>query len=193
MKKIYIIIFTLLNLAANAQPEEKKEKKDSVKTSFHPSLAIGVITGVETGSSRVVFRSGKTFELRGEFKKNNKVFYGLSAGVDLLKDETFIPIGLTFRGKTRKKDNSPFLSAQLGYAFTSNAKTFSYINYSYHGGVFFSPGFGYFIKAGNHLNVLLSLDYKHQFAYIEYKGANDAVFKENLDYNFIAFRASFVF
>lgn len=186
-----LIFFTFFSFLTFAQDKPAQEE-DSTRSSFHPSFTIGVISGVEAGTSRMAFHTGKSFELRGEFKKSKRIRYGVAVGGEIFKDQTFIPFGLTFRGLTRKKDNAPFLSVQAGYALCANAKTFSYINYSYKGGIFFSPGFGYLLELTKKLNLAISLDYKHQFASIKYINGEQS-FTENLDYNFLSFRTSLIF
>lgn len=154
---------------------------------LHPELNAGFIAGGQIYNQRFVYNYGKTLQLSLNHQASEKVSFGAGLGVEKFKDETFIPVAFIFNGKLKKKNSTPFINTQFGYAFGYNQKSSNYINYNYKGGLFFSPGIGYEIAVNDKYSVRLKLNYKHQFAHISYTPYEEKVYKEQVSIHTVAF------
>jgi hypothetical protein len=108
--------------------------------------------------------------------------------MERFNDETFFPLFASFKGMLRKKDNTPFLAAQFGYAFGTSRNFGNYEGYDFDGGVLFSPGFGYRFSAGKKASGLMGVYYKHQFARVSYQTYDTFRYRTPLNYDLISFR-----
>lgn len=178
----------------NEVSEEEKEKKDDdEKITFHPEVQAGVIVGGEISDGRFIHKAGKLIELIANFRFSNRVYYGFGGGVEIFKEETFIPIYVHFKGMLNKTANTSFITAQIGYASAENKSVYSFTNYQYSGGIFFSPGWGYRLNVKDKYSLMLGINYKHQFANIKYKTGYGTEIKEVLSFNLISFRLGIFF
>lgn len=165
---------------------------DSLPIQFTPELRSGVLMGLEISDGRGIYKSGGYAHLAGDFRITNKVHYRFGAGLEKLRDETFIPIMIGFAGMLQKDNNTPYISIDAGYAFGFNDKVKSFRNYQYNGGLFFSPGINYKLSVRNKFSVVMNATLKHQFASVEYMIGNTH-YTEDLNFNFMMLGAGIYF
>ena len=181
-----ISFFGFLPRSLWAQEESSDEPKSNSK--LHHTLEAGLTLGGQLTNENFVYKSGVLFQYTADIQASSRVYYGVGAGLEKFNEETFIPIFASFKGMLKKKDNTPFLTAQLGYAIASNQKYSHYANYRFDGGVLFSPGLGYKFAVGDVFSLLCSINYKHQFAKVRYENYDRNIYKESLNYDLISFR-----
>jgi len=166
--------------------DDEKEDKEAFK--LHHVVEAGLTIGGQVSNDNFIYKSGWLLQYTADIQVSTRVSYGLGAGIEKLTDETFIPLFASFKGLLKKKDSTPYLTAQMGYAFASNENYYSYANYKYRGGVLFSPGFGYKLSVKDKYFVLMSVNYKHQFGRVQYKTFDNKTYQDELNYDFISFR-----
>lgn len=175
------------------EDKEDNDDKDGKKTKLRPYIGAGMVTGGMAANGKFIYKTGKAVQMAVHLKASKRVYYGLNLGAEFYRDETFLPVGVSFLGYTKGKNSSPFLTAQLGYAAAFNEKIYSYADYNYYGGIFFSPGAGYKIEVKDKYNVHLGISYRHQFSYIEYKTPDSGTFKDENNFHLVSFTAGFLF
>ena len=173
-------------LAQQKDGDEDDEEKSKLKV--HHSLEGGLVIGGQLSNEVFVYKSGISLAYAAEVEFSSRVYYGAGLGVDKFREETFYPLFASFRGMLRKKDNTPFLAAQFGYAFGSDRSYGAFEGYDFRGGVMFSPGLGYRFSVGDKFSGLLGVHYKHQFAQAEYRTYDGFRFRTPLNYDLITFR-----
>ena len=173
-----------------AQEKDKDEEDEGGKSTLkvHHSLEGGIMIGGQLSNEVFAYKSGISLVYATEVEFSSRVYYGAGLGVDKFREETFFPLFASFRGMLRKKDNTPFLAAQFGYAFGNHRSYGAFEGYDFRGGVTFSPGLGYRFSAGKKLAGLLGVYYKHQFARADYRTYDGFRFKTPLNYDLISFR-----
>lgn len=176
-------------LPASAQDEDETDSdKESKSVNLHHTFELGYVVGGQISNDNFIYKAGLMGQYTADFQVSTRVFYGAGIGYEKLDQETFIPIFASFKGLLKKKDSSPFLTAQLGYALGLNKNMYSYEGYSYRGGILFSPGFGYKLSVKDKYSVLFSVNYKHQFARIRYKTLDAHTYADNLNFDLLSFR-----
>lgn len=187
---LWLCFWMLTGTAFTAQAQDKeKEKKDKKKGwSLHHTLEGGYSIGAQQANESIESLSGLIGNYTAQLQVSNRISYGLGFGYEAFESETFIPIYLDFKGKLRKKNNSPYLSTQFGYALGSNDTYLTYADYTYRGGLFFSPGIGYLFSVKGHFSCLLSASYKHQFAHVRYDTFDGEEFREELNFDMLLLR-----
>lgn len=189
----YICCLLLLGIfsGAYAQDDEKDEEEEDSKSNslnLHHTLEAGYTIGGQISNDNFIYKAGLSGQYTADFQVSTRVFYGVGIGYEKYDSETFIPIFASFKGLLKKKDNTPFLTAQLGYALGSNRNLYSYEGYSYKGGILFSPGWGYKFSVKDKFSLLFSINYKHQFARIKYKSIGEHTYEDNINFNLLSFR-----
>lgn len=189
LKSLFIFCFLCLSLPSFAQDEDDEdEEKDSKSLNLHHTVEAGFSIGGQLSNDNFVYETGRLFQYTADVQASTRVFYGLGLGIEKFDTETFIPLTASFKGLLKKKDSTPFLTAQLGYAFASNNNVNDYAGYSYQGGLLFSPGFGYKLSVKDKFSILFSVNYKHQFATLKYETFDRQVFRDNLNFDLLSFR-----
>ncbi|HEX8529285.1 MAG TPA: hypothetical protein VF646_04660 [Cytophagales bacterium] len=186
-----LVLFLLLGaLPLLAQKKDKDEDDEGEKSNFvvHHSLEGGLAIGGQISNEVFVLKSGISLAYAAEVEFSSRVYYGLGLGMDKFREETFFPVFGSFRGMLRKKDNSPFLAAQFGYAFGSHRNYAAFEGYDFRGGVVFSPGLGYRFAVGDKFSGLMGVYYKHQFAQAEYRTYDGFRYRSPLNYDLVCFR-----
>ncbi len=183
---LFVVCILYFPYTLSAQDESSDEGKSSLK--IHHTLETGLTVGGQLTNENFVYKSGFLVQYTADMQASSRVYYGLGTGLEKFNDETFIPLFASFKGMLKKKDNTSFLAAQLGYAIGSSRKFNQYTNYDFNGGMFFSPGYGYRFSVGDAFSVLCSIHYKHQFAKIRYENFDRKTYKESLNYDLISFR-----
>lgn len=173
-----------------AQEEEDEEEEDKEKKSLnlHHAIEAGFALGGQLSNDNFVYETARSFQYTADVQVSTRVYYGLGIGIDKLDTETFVPLFASFKGLLKKKDSTPYLTAQLGYAFASNRNLYNYAGYSYQGGILFSPGLGYKLSVKDKYSVLFSVHYKHQFARLKYETFDRKVYQDHLNFDLLSFR-----
>jgi hypothetical protein len=188
---VLVSCFLYLSLPAFAQDDDDEgEDKDKGKKSFnlHHTAEVGFSLGGQLSNDNFVYETGRLFQYTADVQVSARVYYGLGIGVEKFDTETFVPLTASFKGLLKKKDSTPYLTAQLGYAFGYNSNVNDYAGYSYQGGLLFSPGFGYKLSVKDKYSILFSVNYKHQFATLKYETFDRQVFRDNLNFDLLSFR-----
>lgn len=168
--------------------EEEDEDKSENSLKLHHTAELGFSIGGQVSNDNFVLETGKLFQYTADLQASTRVYYGIGAGIEKFDSETFIPVFASFKGLLKKKDSTPYLTAQMGYAFASNSSLYSYDGYSYRGGILFSPGFGYKLSVKDKYSILFSVNYKHQFAKLNYETYDLHKYQDNLNFDLISFR-----
>lgn len=184
MLRIYYICIFLLIPGSFAYGQQDSTKHRLL----HPMLEAGVMTGGEVSNGVFLYRNAKLAELSLNIRSGEKIYYGIGSGVEVFRDDHFIPLFIQFKGMSSRKSSSSFISVQAGYGFTSSVKTYSLQNVKTKGGLFFSPGIGYKLKVERKL-ILLSVNYKHQFTRLEYTGVSTEVYDHEANLHLLSFKA----
>ncbi len=149
--------------------------------------------GGQLSNETFVYKSGIHVQYTAYRAFSSRVLYGLGIGFEQFDNERFIPLFASFQGLLKKKDHTPFLTAQLGYAVGINRGYPTYEGYQFNGGILFSPGIGYRFSMGDRMAALMGIHYKHQFARSSYETAGGHTYRTTLNYDLIAFRAGIQF
>jgi len=190
--KVYVLlILATLTFPANAQ--ETDSVIEERKFILHPQFSCGILAGGQISNGRFIYKTGKFISIGLNYQISNRVYYGITAGVNRLKNETFIPVTLSFVGLIKNKPVSPFITAQLGYAPGFNEKLYSFLDYKYNGGLTFSPGFGYKFSIGSRYSVMSSVNYIHQFAHVKYFGPENEIYRDENSLSLLSFSIGLLF
>jgi hypothetical protein len=174
--------------AQDEDNEDEDKSKGRKSLNLHHTAEVGFSIGGQLSNDNFVYETGRLFQYTADVQVSARVYYGLGIGVEKFDTETFVPITASFKGLLKKKDSTPYLTAQLGYAFGSNSNVNDYAGYSYQGGLLFSPGFGYKLSVKDKYSILFSVNYKHQFATLKYETFDRQVFRDNLNFDLLSFR-----
>ncbi len=190
LTRYFCCLFLFLATPAAYAQDDEKDEDDSKKRSpsLHHTLEVGYTFGGQLTNDNFIYKAGLSGQYTADFQVSTRVFYGVGVGFDKYDNERFIPLFASFKGLLSKKDNTPFLTAQLGYALGSNKNLYSYEGYSYKGGIVFSPGWGYKFSVKDKYAFLFSINYKHQFARIKYKTLDAHTYEDNINFNLLSFR-----
>jgi hypothetical protein len=189
LKTLFIYCFLFLCTPVFAQDEDDEEEdKDKNSLNLHHTAEVGFSLGGQLSNDNFVYETGRLFQYTADVQVSTRVYYGLGIGVEKFDTETFVPLTASFKGLLKKKDSTPYLTAQLGYAFASNSNTNDYAGYSYRGGLLFSPGIGYKLSVKDKYSILFSVNYKHQFAMLKYETFYKQMFRDNLNFDLLSFR-----
>lgn len=187
-KCVLVSLLLSMQLQCFAQDDEKEDKDDKKSLKLHHSVEAGLTIGGQVSNDNFIYKSGWLLQYTADVQVSTRVYYGIGGGIEKFDDETFFPLYASFKGLLKKKDSTPYLTAQMGYAFASNTNYYSYAGYRYRGGILFSPGFGYKLSVKDKYSVLFSVNYKHQFARVQYKTFDSRTFQDEINYDFISFR-----
>jgi hypothetical protein len=185
---LILLLLSAFPLLAQEKDGDADDEGEKSKVKVHHSLEGGLVIGGQLSNEVFVYKSGISLVYAAEVEFSSRVYYGAGLGVDKFREETFYPLFASFRGMLRKKDNTPFLAAQFGYAFGSNRDYGGFEGYDFRGGVVFSPGLGYRFSVGDKFSGLLGVHYKHQFAQAEYRTYDGFRFRTPINYDLITFR-----
>lgn len=173
--------------------QEESDAEDEKSSRIRHAWEGGLTLGGQLSNEAFVYKSGMHVQYTAYRVFSSRVMYGLGVGFEQFDQERFIPIFASFQGLLKKKDNSPFLTAQLGYAIGINRNYPQYEGYHFRGGILFSPGIGYKFSIGDRFAALAGIHYKHQFAKQAYETAGSHTYRTTLNYDLIAFRAGILF
>jgi hypothetical protein len=186
--RCFLCLLPLICCTVSYAQDDEKEDKGSKYVNLHHTLELGYSLGGQISNDNFIYKAGLLGQYTADFQVSSRVYYGAGMGYEKLDHEIFIPIFASFKGLLKKKDSTPFLTAQLGYALGSNKNLYSYQGYSYRGGILFSPGWGYKLSVKDKYAILFSVNYKHQFAKIRYKTLDNHRYEDNLNFDMLSFR-----
>jgi hypothetical protein len=189
------LFFAFISFAipVSAQEDEDEEDKGNKALPLSHSLEAGFSIGGQLSNDNFVYETVKLVQYTAYVQASTRVYYGIGMGYEKFDKETFIPLFASFKGLLKKKDSTPYLTAQLGYAFGSNSNLYNYEGYSYRGGILFSPGFGYKLSVKDKYSILFSVNYKHQFAKLRYKTLDNHIYREEINFDLLSFRVGVLF
>jgi hypothetical protein len=184
------LVLLILTLIAAFPSFAQEDTAAAPSRKLHPELHIGVTAGGHLYNGRFIYRTGKALQFGITRPVWERIYVGISGGVEKYESELFLPLTLNFTGMLGSRKSAAYLTSQVGYAAGINKKVYSYANYDYDGGWMFSAGSGYRFAIGEKYAILLSGGYKHQFAKITY-AAFDRKYTEPDNFNLIYFRIGF--
>lgn len=172
------------------EEKDKKEDKDGdfkhgpLYLDFHTYFLIGGEVSGDNFDSRQGYGAAASVLL----KFNKHVYYGLGAGYERTAPERFVPVYLTVVGVKKKKDDCVTFRGKFGYAFASSDDFEDYEGYEFRGGFMFQIGTGYRIALNEDKRQYLTfgVDFRHQFAALEYDLEPEFSYDESLNYDFLA-------
>ena len=173
--------------------DKDKEKKDRDPVKLKYSLESGYSFGGQFVNESFIFESGIAFQLETHLIAASRIYYGIGLGYEKYDTESFIPIFLSFKGLTKKKNEGPFLSFQMGYSFAWDKDFSNYENYNYIGGLLFSTGIGRMFDLMEKYSILLNFSLKHQFVRIDYETFDSNIYTETINYDMISIKIGFMF
>lgn len=173
-------------LAFCQEAVSQAEDKSEIELAYH--LAAGYSFGGQIVDESLLFESGISFEFITNYKASSRICYGLGLGYERYDTETFLPLFLSFTGMTKKKDEGPYLSFQMGYSFAWDKDFNSYENYNYRGGLLFSTGIGRMFEIKDKYKILINISLKHQFVRIDYQSFDSGDYTENINYDMISLK-----
>jgi len=167
-------------------------------TSFSLSYGLGNnFTGFDTVANRNI-----SFEIQQviAYQFNNYFFTGVGAGLDFWfydkKISTFIPIFANATVKIMDKKSSPFIFANIGYAFKWQVEKKREENFFWgsKAGIHFQSGLGMNIKFSEKLSFLFAAYYKMQQSAIQYR-EDDLLFPDtkNQLFHFLGIKLSLLY
>ena len=187
----FVILLLPISLKNYAFGQENSKEKDKIDLKY--SIEAGYTVGGQIVKENFIFESGVTFQYLTDIKISSRIYYGLGLGIEKYDTETFIPVFLSFKGLIKKKKDAPYLSFQMGYSFAWDKGFNNYANYNYKGGLLFSTGFGRIFDIKEDYNIMIYVNFKHQFAKIDYETFDMNIYTENLNFDMISLRIGFMF
>jgi len=174
------MIFFLLSTFCffpSAYAQIRKAPEDSPHFVYQSSLSIAYGLGKTFTGLDTVSNSNISFEIQQilAYQFNNYFFTGVGAGFDFWfcekKTSTFIPIYANATVKFLNQKMSPFIFANLGYAFKWQAekKTDEFVFYGTKAGIYFQSGLGLNLKFSEKISLLFAAYYKMQQSVNQYR------------------------
>jgi hypothetical protein len=193
IKSLMIFLLLFISFTDVSAQDDEKDDKAGKSVNLHHTFELGYSLGGQVSNDNFIYKAGMMGQYTADFQASSRVYYGAGIGYEKLDQQTFIPLFASFKGLLKKKDSTPFLSAQLGYALGFDKNMYSYQGYSYRGGILFSPGWGYKLSVKDKYAILFSVNYKHQFAKIRYKALDNHRYEDNLNFDLLSFRIGVMF
>jgi hypothetical protein len=193
-----ILLFSLISGFAQGLQSPKDSPRFVYPTSVSLSYGMGKnFTGFDTlpnGNISVEIQQIIAYQF------NNYFFTGMGAGLDFWfydkKVSTFIPIFANITAKLMDKKTSPFVFANIGYAFKWQVekKVEENVFYGTNAGIAFQTGLGVNVKFSDKLSLLFSAYYKMQQSAIQYR-ESDLLLAEtkNQLFHFVGIKISILY
>jgi hypothetical protein len=202
MKKIFLLIFSLVCTHTYAQEQKKQSSwKNFVKDRFVNYTDLGVLFGKSyqinnsgTNSIYGYYNYGSQVQASARFTLQTynglRVYKNLSVGatlgVDWFNQYQIVPVSLGLRvssGDAKSKKVKTFAGIDAGYGMMLlNEKTSD--NQQLNGGLSLSPMVGLLIPTGGNANFTFSVGYKHnEFNTKIVSGVNEYLYSNETTYN----------
>jgi len=190
-KRIIFQVFLLMVLMSDAMAQETG-KSETTREDFI-RLDIAYIIGGQVYNDNFLYNPG--FNLYGTYGiyLNERVSTGLGTGVQLFRDEKFIPVFIELSGFISKKKNTRLLSFQFGYSFAWSESLRNLTNSRLNGGIYLNAGFGRKFYLNEVISIILNISYRHQFAEFQYEVFNLSNYRERINYDMLVIGTSFMF
>ncbi len=189
MLAVAMLLLCTQTLAQGKGPLSITDNDDEKRLEHY--ISTGLEVGGQIDTRDFVYKSGFNVQYSVEKAISNRLSYGLGTGYTQWQEESFVPVFALFRGLLSKKTGATFISARLGYAFGWNNNIDYFLGYDYRGGLMFSPGVGKKFVIDDKYAIMFSMNYKHQFATIEYNTLDNNSYEEQLNYDLLVFKLSF--
>lgn len=164
----------------SAQDEKEMKINKCVRLSTGP--AMGIITPNDNGG--LIY--GGFFQYSYNIKPIPRFGIGAGVGIHFYSKESFIPFYLNSVFFLSCNKNAPFIDLQLGYSVGWSSRYEEYSRYDFKGGPHIGGGIGKKVHTGEYFSIFLELEYKHQFAYAEYRENGQDIVTDNLNYSMFA-------
>ncbi len=195
MKKIFILIFSLVCTIAYSQDKPKQSSwKGFVKDRFVNYTEFGVMFGKSYQLNSNGYYYGQqveastkmTLQTYNGLKVYKNLSVGATIGVDWFSRYQIVPVSLGFRissGDLKSKKVKTFAGIDAGYGFMwLNDKVSD--NQQINGGLNLNPMVGFLIPTGGNANFIFSVGYKHNgFNTLTINRVNEAPYSNETNYN----------
>ncbi|PLX18628.1 MAG: hypothetical protein C0599_11890 [Salinivirgaceae bacterium] len=172
-------------ISASAQQEAGKS---SYLT--YQRIEVGYLFGGQMYNNTFTYNPGVNFQGAYGFKLSKRVYSGLGLGFHSLENERFIPLFAEVIGKTNKKDNSPVIRMQMGYAHAWYNGYDDIAGFDFKGGAYFSAGYGLQLQVNAMYYATFFLSYVHQFGQIEFESYSESSYQQQLNYDMLSLTLS---
>lgn len=153
----------------------------------------GYLVGGQFFSESFTYNPAFSGEINLYYPVSNTVNIGVGASATILmREERFIPVYFSFLGFTKPNQNSNYILLNAGYSAAWSSQYNELDEYEFGGGMWFKTGFGRRFLIGNH-SLLVGLALQHQWANATFTNAFGKEFKENLNYDWLAFELRFYY
>lgn len=186
---IFSFVFSVLTLNIGYSQDEE----DLFSLDFYKKVSASYIFGGQLYNNSFIYDPGYSLNVSIGTKLNRDIKLGVGSGLINLSTEHFTPVFAELIAYKGKKDNTPFISFQAGYAWVTDSQTDDFTNYKLQGGVYFNAGMGRKIDVNEHSAILISWSYCHQFASMEYKLYDRTDYHEPINYNMLFLSVAYLF
>jgi hypothetical protein len=123
-------------------------------------------------------------------KLSKRVFTGIGFGFHSLEHERFVPVFAEIMGKTRKKEFSPVIRMQMGYAHGWYNGYDDIAGFDFTGGAYFNVGYGLQMEIAPKYMATFFLSYIHQFGQIHFNNYSESDYMQQLNYDMLSITLS---
>lgn len=177
----FFTITLLLSIISLPILANQDEVNDSVKT--YQRLDATYVFGGQVYKNNFVYKPGFSLQVSHGFVVNESVNVGAGLGYVNLKDEHFLPVFIEVLGSRKRKQTSPTIKMQIGYAPGWDTGGMKPEGYHFRGGMYISAGLGRKIPVGPNYSLYFHWSYRHQFARSDYKVFGGQKYTEDLNYD----------
>ena len=174
----FFFIFTSLGIYA----------QDSLTNKLNTSLLFGYQVGGQGENRNFVTKNGISVQLNLLYKFNNFISAGPGIGYAYVDEETYIPAFITFKGFLKEKKNSPYLNARLGFSFVDNQKISALESFDFHGGLYFTAGWGYQWSLNEKVAIDFQINMEFQETELEFTSFSGEKFNDDIQNYFLSFK-----
>jgi len=178
MKWILLILIALV--ATNSSMGQETEKKKF--TVDYTTVNAFYVAGGQFYNNTLLFSPGYGAKISAGKKIHKDIDVGMGAGFIALNKEHFYPAFIEIQSYKSKKDNTPYVKFQVGYAVAQYTDNTLANDYDLQGGVSFCATLGRRVRLNDTFTVLFDISYGHQTAKLNYRAHNEIAYEDKLDY-----------
>lgn len=188
MNRIILLNFFFFFFAQSiVDAQDIQEKK------FSTLLEIGALGGTEISRSPGDFKLAYTFKVSGFRQINSTLSLGGGIGIENYERELLLPIFLDLRSLIHKKDNSPYLNLQIGYALAWHEDYTRLVNYEYEGGAFMSFFYGRQVPISSKVKFNMAIGLRFQSLGLEINDTFVEKYEENINFVLLELKSGIQF
>lgn len=178
----------MLSASAFAQDSDSTYKKP-----IQILVGVGYLAGGQIYNDTFLYNPGFKIDASAYYNVSNSIIVGAGTGyISLSKKERFIPVYASFKGFVKPKKSGTFFLAKAGYSVGWDSDVEAIQGYEFHGGFMVNAGLGHrFLMKKSAVN--LALVYNHQEAGAKFMNSDGRLFKERLDFDWLAIEFQFMF